>query len=626
MIELFLSQVLNGLVIGAVYALIALGFSLVFGVANIINFAQGALLMVGAFLAFTLMRWGVPIVAAAAGSIVATAGLGMLIERLALRPLRNAPYIAPLLSTLAIAIIFDAAAELVWSAEIRRFPSPLSSFVVFVGGAYLTGVDIAVMVVSVGVAAGLMLFLSRTWLGAALRATAQDPEAAAQMGIDVASMRQVAFGLAGALGALAGILIGMYYQSVFPQMGIPYGLKGFAAALLGGLSSIPGAIVGGLLLGVLESLASGYAGEGYRDAVAFSVLLLVLILRPNGLLGSRSLDALGGAAGASGGIPTTSIVAALAGSTSRAKLAVYEASVPALVAAFVALACLPLVAPSSYVLQVATQCAMYAMLGVSLTLLTGAAGIVSIGHAAIFGIGAYVAALSTTRWGLPAEPAFLLAGGATAGLAVLLYAPTIRLSGHTVALATLALGQIVYLIGLNWIDVTRGPMGIPAVPRPPLLATGWRMTSLAAQYWQALLLLAALVAIARTLLASPIGRTWRAIREDRPAAHAAGIPVPRYLAMAFAASGFCAGIAGAQFAFLQNFVSLESFTIDTSIVIISIVVLGGLGNVTGAVVGGALLGLLPEVLRDLAQFRMIAYGLLLMVCLRFRPQGIGGTR
>ncbi len=159
----------------------------------------------------------------------------------------------------------------------------------YVGDAYLTGIDIAIMLVSLIVMTGLILFLSKSWTGNALRATAQDPEAASQMGIDVARMRQLAFGLAGALGAIAGVLVSMYYMSVFPQMGIPYGFKGFAAALLGGLSSIPGAIVGGLLLGVLESLASGYVGEGYRDMIAYSILLVVLMLRPQGLLGSRSL-------------------------------------------------------------------------------------------------------------------------------------------------------------------------------------------------------------------------------------------------------------------------------------------------------------------------------------------------
>ena len=626
MVELLLSQILNGVVIGAVYALIALGFTLVFGVANIINFAQGALLMLGAFLTFTMFGKGVPIMLAIAVSIALTTLAGMLIERLALRPLRDAPYIAPLLSTLAIAIIFDSAAELIWTAEFQPFPSPLSSYVVFIGAAYLTGVDIAIMAISLVVMAGLTLFLSRTWTGRALRATAQDPEAAAQMGIDVAFMRQLAFGLAGALGALAGILIGMYYMSVFPQMGIPFGLKGFAAALLGGLSSIPGAILGGLLLGIFESLASGYVGEAYRDIIAFTVLLLVVIVRPHGLLGSRSLDALGGSAGASGGIPTTSIVASLAGSTGRLKTRSVEAPLPLLLGIVGAFGLLPLMTDSAYFMQVGTQSAIYAILAISLTLLTGSAGVVSIGHAAFFGIGAYAAALITVHLGVPAEAAFLVAAVSGAIAAALLYAPTLRLSGHTVALATLAIGQIVYLIFLTWLDVTRGPMGIPGVQRPSLALMGVPMNSLVAQYLQALVLLGISTAIAYALLNSPIGRSWRAIREDRLAAHAAGVPVNRYLFMAFAASGFLAGLAGAQFAFLQNFVSPDSFIIDTSIILISMIVLGGLGNITGAILGGVLLALLPEVLREFSEYRMIAYGAILLLLLRFRPQGLAGTR
>ncbi len=626
MIELFLSQVVNGVVIGFVYSLIALGFSLVFGVANIINFAQGAMLTLGAFLTFTMVRLGVPIALAVPLAVAITALSGMLIERLALRPLRNAPYIAPLLSTLAIAIIFDQAAEIIWSAEIQPFPSPLSRYVIHIGSTYLTGVDLAIMAISVLVMAGLMLFLGRSWMGKALRATAQDPEAAAQMGINVPLMHQFAFGLAGALGALAGVLIGMYYLSVFPQMGIPYGLKGFAAALLGGLSSIPGAIVGGILLGIFESLASGYVGEGYRDIIAYSVLLLVLIVRPSGLFGSRSLEALGGASGATGGIPTTSIVASMAGSTSRFRSRLIEAPLPVLLAAIALLAFLPAVTGSSYVLQIGVQAAMYAVLAISLTLLSGSAGVMSIGHAAFFGAGAYAAALAAVRLGAPVELAFLAAGTAGALLATLFYWPTIRLSGHTVGLATLAIGQILYLAYLNWIDVTRGPMGIPGVPRPEIGLTGTNMRSLAAQYWQILVILGLATAIAHVLLNSPIGRMWRAIREDRLAAHASGVPVPRYLSTVFAVSGFLAGLAGAQFAFLQNFVSPDSFIIDTSIVLISMIVLGGLGNITGAILGGALLAMLPEVLREFAEYRMVAYGAILLLLLRFRPQGLMGTR
>lgn len=626
MLSLFLSQVLNGLVLGSVYALIALGFSLVFGVANIVNFAQGALVMLGAFFALTFLGAALPLWLACVLAVAGVAAMGLLIELVALRPLRKAPYIAPLLSTLAIALVLDTGAEIVWGHEYQPFPSPLQAYVFFVGGAFVTGVDILTFVLAVLIAAALWVYLNRTWQGRALRAAAQDPEAAAQMGIDVAAMRRLAFAIAGALGGIAGILVAMYYQNVFPQMGVPFGLKGFAAALLGGLASLPGAVVGGLLLGVFESLASGYLGEGYRDMAAYMVLLLVVVLRPHGILGTGRLDALGGAAGASGGIPTTSIVASLAGATARTRTRVIEAPVLVLLAILAALAFLPMAGVSGYVLQVATTCAVFAMLSVSLTVLSGSAGLVSIGHAALFGVGAYTAAIVGTRYGLSVELLVACSAIVTAVIGAIVSIPTLRLTGHTVALATLAIGQVGYLVFLNWIDVTRGPMGIPGVPRPPVGILGLPMASLASQYVLSVVLLAVVVIVAATFLNSPIGRVWRAIREDRPAAHAAGVPVVSYLVIAFVVSGFCAGIAGAQFAMLQQFVSPDSFLLETSIILIAMAVLGGLGNLTGAVIGGALLALLPEVLREVDDYRFIAYGVILLLLLRFRPQGLLGVR
>lgn len=630
MLVLFLSQVLNGLVLGSVYALIALGFSLVFGVANIVNFAQGAFVMLGAFFALSALSAlgpGLPLWLACVVAVAGTAVVGLLIELVALRPLKNAPYIAPLLSTLAIALVLDTGAEIVWGHEYQPFPSPLQSYVFFVGGAFVTGVDILTFALAIVIAGGLWLFLHRTWAGRALRAAAQDPEAAAQMGIDVDGMRRLAFMLAGALGGVAGLLVAMYYQSVFPSMGIPFGLKGFAAALLGGLASLPGAVVGGLLLGVMESLASGYIGEGSRDLVAYSILLLVVVLRPHGLLGTGRLDALGGAAGASGGIPTTSVIASIAGATARVRTRVIEAPVWAILAVLAVLALLPFAGVSSYIVQVGTTCAIFAMLSVSLTILSGSAGIVSIGHAALFGVGAYAAALLGIRWGLPLEGMVLAGALLAAVVGGIVAIPTLRLTGHTVALATLAIGQVGYLLFLNWIEVTRGPMGVPGVPRPPLALLGGLSTQpLATQYIISVVLLGIVVVIAGTFLNSPVGRVWRAIREDRPAAHAAGVPVRRYLVAAFVVSGFCAGIAGAQFAMLQTFVSPDSFLLETSVILIAMAVLGGLGNLTGAILGGVILALLPEVLRDVDEYRMIAYGLILLVLLRFRPQGLMGVR
>jgi branched-chain amino acid transport system permease protein len=622
----FLSQVLNGLVIGNVYALVAIGFSLIFGVANLINFAQGSLLMVGAFLAYGGVVLGVPLPVAIVGAVAGGTALGMGIERLALRPLQRAPAIAPLLSTLAVTFIIDQGAEIIWTPEAHRFPSPLAEWSWVVGNAYVTGIDGLILVLSLAIMLGLWLFLTRSWTGRALRALSQDADAARQMGVPIDRLRLLAFGLGAALAAIAGVMIAMYHQTVDPQMGVPFGLKGFTAALLGGLASIPGAVVGGLLLGVLEALAVGYVGEGFRDMVAFSLLLLILMLRPQGLLGHRGLEALGGAGGASGVMPSTSLLIGGDGQPLATTRGLHVAPVW-LAGGLALLGFLPLLGLSNYAQQVGMLIVIFGLLCVGLTVLSGTAGIMFLGFAGFFGVGAYVAALTAKLWGLPAETALLAAALATAGLAALVGRLLARLSGHVVGLATLAAGVLIWLVLLNWNSVTGGANGVFGVPRPHLaLLPGVPMGSLAAQYWQALALLVLAVVAAGRLLASPMGRTWRAIREDRVAAVAAGLPVGRYLVSAFALAGAAAGLAGGVFAFLQRFISPDSFRLDTSFLLVAMVVIGGLGNLVGALIGAALLIILPEVLRGLADERMIVFGLLLYLTLRFRPQGIAGVR
>lgn len=625
MIE-FASQVLNGLVVGNVYALVAIGFSLIFGVTNLINFAQGSLLMIGAFLAYTGVTLGLPLGVAAIGSILGTTLLGMLIERVALRPLDNAPWIAPLLSTLALTFMLDQAAEIIWTPEAHRFPSPFANYSWVIGAAYVTGVDIAILALSLVIMFTLWLFLTRTWAGRALRAMSQDLDAARQMGVRTDRLRQLAFGLGAALAAIAGVMVAMYYQNLYPQMGVPFGLKGFTAALLGGLSSIPGAVIGGLLLGVLEALAVGYVGEGFRDMVAFGLLLGILTVRPQGLLGDGRLDALGGARGASGVMPSTSIMIGQGGAplSQTHRLDLFY---PYLALCVAVLAVLPWFGMSNYILQVAVTFVIFATLSVGLTMLSGAAGVMYLGFAGFFGVGAYTAALMAKTWGVHAEVAFLGAALLTACVAALVGLLCSSLTGHVVGLATLALGVLIWLVLLNWTDVTGGPNGVVGIPRRPLLILpDESMTALARQYWQDLALLVLVVLAAGRLLSSPIGRTWRAIREDRIAAHAAGVPVRRYLVTAFALAGLCAGLAGGMFSFLQRFISPDSFRLDTSFLMVAIIVLGGLGNLTGALLGSLVLVILPEALRQVADYRMIVFGAILYLVLRFRPQGIAGVR
>src|SRR5690606_3818547 len=263
-------------------------------------------------------------------------------------------------------------------------------------------------------------------------------------------------------------------------------LKGFAAALLGGITSTPGAVAGGMLLGIFESLASAYAGTGYRDLVAYVLLMLVLLWRPRGLFGDRRLDGLGGSQAASGAVPGTSPLASAAAGAAAPRFTLRPRAWH--VAAALALAALlPLATRDFYALQVAVTAIIFGTLALSLTLISGSAGQISLGHAALFGVGAYTTAILARNFGLPSEVVLAASGLLAAAAGVLTSLPTLRLSGHTVVVATLAVGQIVHLVFLNWISVTRGPMGIPGIPAPEFaVAARTPLWDLSHQYWLAL--------------------------------------------------------------------------------------------------------------------------------------------
>jgi branched-chain amino acid transport system permease protein len=626
MIDLLFSQLLNGLIIGQVYALTAIGFSLVFGVSNLINFAQGALLMLGAFFAFTgVADFGLPLPAAALAAVVLVAAVSIVMEQVALRPLENGPYIAPVLSTLAISMIIDQLAEIVWSPEGQAFPVTYTERAFYFGSSYVTNTDILIFALAACVAVTLTLFLSGTWTGRLLRATAQDNEAAAQLGVYTKGIKRFAFGLAGSLGAVGGILIALYFKSVFPQMGLPFGLKGFAAALLGGLTSIPGAALGGLLLGMLETLSSAYLGEGYRDLAAFTLLLIFLRFRPQGILGDNRLDTLGGTGAASGAMPCTSPLASPA--SRPVQYAVLELPPYGFLISAIAVALLPLVTQNTYIIQAIVYALIFSLLAVGETIAAGTIGIISIGHAAFYGIGAYTTAILASRLGWPAEAVLPAAALLSASAAVIGAFTMLKLNGHTASLGTLAFGQIVYLVFMTWIPVTRGPMGFPNIPAPQFALLGnLRLDSIGEKLWLTTLLVGIALFFAQRIANSSIGTVWRGIREDRLAAHVAGLPVARYTLTAFAVSGSLMGTGGALFAYVQGVISPDSFTVHTSMLLLVMAVLGGLGNVTGAVLAGFLLTFLAEILRPFAEWRMVVYGLILLLMLRFRPYGLLGAR
>ncbi len=324
--DTFLQQVINGLTAGSVYAVVALGYTMVYGIIQLINFAHGEVVMIGAMVAFTVINAlapsGLPplaVVLIGAGCAVPVCMLvGYSMERLAYRPLRGAPRLAPLITAIGVSIILQHVALMIWSRNILAFPQIIESRTYFVAGAAITTVQVAILGICVGLMAALALLVYRTPLGTAMRATAQNPQVAGLMGIDINRVIAATFVIGAALGAVAGVLFGTYYGIAQYTMGSILGLKAFSAAVLGGIGNIPGAMLGGVLLGLVEALGAGYIGDltdlcqyawmagfidaceggghfilfgsNYQDVFAFVVLILVLVFRPQGLLGERLGD------------------------------------------------------------------------------------------------------------------------------------------------------------------------------------------------------------------------------------------------------------------------------------------------------------------------------------------------
>jgi branched-chain amino acid transport system permease protein len=284
--DIFVQQLINGLTLGAVYAVVALGYTMVYGIIQLINFAHGEVVMV------------VIILVATGIAIPACMLIGYAMERIAYRPLRGAPRLAPLITAIGISIILQHLAMMIWSRNPLAFPQVVKVESYSIGGAIITNVQIAIIAISLAMMAGLAALVYRTKLGTAMRATAQNPQVAALMGIDANRIVSLTFVVGAALAAVAGVMVASYYGIAHYTMGSQLGLKAFCAAVLGGIGNIPGAMLGGVLLGLVEALGAGYIGDltgnvfgsNYQDVFAFIVLIAVLVLRPSGLLGERVGD------------------------------------------------------------------------------------------------------------------------------------------------------------------------------------------------------------------------------------------------------------------------------------------------------------------------------------------------
>jgi branched-chain amino acid transport system permease protein len=305
-VDILLQQILNGLVLGSLYALVALGYTMVYGILGLINFAHGEVVMLGAMVALAVLgalpdtglAGPLQVVLALLVALPVCMAVGFGVERVAYRPLRRAPRLAPLITAIGVSIVLQNVAMILWGRQYVPFPPILELTVYDLWGATVTDLQLAILGLAALTMVALLLLVKGTRLGRAMRATAQHPEVAALMGVDVNRVISLTFVIGSAMGALAGVLVSAYYGLGHYAMGFILGLKAFTAAVLGGIGNIPGAMLGGITLGIIESLGAGYIGDltggvlgsHYQDVFAFFVLILVLVLRPSGLLGERVTD------------------------------------------------------------------------------------------------------------------------------------------------------------------------------------------------------------------------------------------------------------------------------------------------------------------------------------------------
>ena len=564
-----IDTIISGLVHGNVYALVAVGISLIFGVTGVVNFAQGSIVGFGAMLGWWFISvlgwpWWLALLAVAAASAL----IGWVINLTTVRPLIKAPPIAALLATFAASMVLDNLSQILFRADTREYPAPLPTDNLPVGGVRLGTSDAVAFGFTLAAMAALWAWLRFGRDGLAVRATAADPDAARQMGVPVTRVQNLSFLLASCLGGVGGIFFGMYAGVISPYSASFTGTVGFIAAAVGGLGSIAGAVAGGFVIGLLESLGIYQFGGGFRDLFIFGAFLLVLLLRPHGLFGSRHA------------VVSEPMTGTFLGAGRPIRLAWWHWAVLALAAGLA----VPLLG-GPVLSSVGTQVAIYAIIAVPMTLLAGSTGQISLGQAAPVAIGAYASALLVMRLGLSFLLALLLAGVIAAVLATAVTLPIWKLDGHYVSMATLALGYIVLSVIRSWDAVTKGAYGLSGIPSPEVF--GLPLLVAEDHYQFDLVVLGITLFVVFRLRASHLGTVLASVGSDEVAARSLGLHTRGYKALTYAIAAFFAGLAGALLAHQYNYLDPTVFTVQMSVLVLTIVVLGGMNSPFGAVLGAS---------------------------------------
>lgn len=596
---------IDGLIIGALYAIVALGQVLIFRTTRVLNFAQGAVATIAAFSAWLVMDglgwswWPAFILAILIGG-----AMGLAIGALLTFVMARATVLEKSVACLGIFQLIGWTGRTIFGDSPRRMPAPVEGSLE-IGGLLINANGLVIAAVSTVAILLVFLVISKTRMGLGMRALAQDEETARQYGVPAGRLILMSWVISSAIGAGAGVLVASMLQVDHTVM-TTIMIMSFAALVLGGFSSTVGAVVGGLTLGVASSLVSGFLAPSYKNSIVFALILLFLTLRPDGLIGKKSI-----VVQESG--PTPESLPSLPSGRNRMMLFAGAA----LAVLILVLPALPLSVP------VATFGVMIAMTiaVLSLSVFMGYVGEVSLGHGALVAIGAYTAGIIMNLWPSAPYPIIVLAAAAASGLAgAALGWATIRLSGLYLAVATLVLTYIVAEVALQARDLTGGATGLTVAA--PIL--GIPISADLGRYYVAVATLAVMIAVVLLVLHSPIGQRWVAVRDAPIAAMANGLAVRRVRVNGFIFSSMIAGVAGAVFSFVVTHVGPTQYGLFFSIFLLLAVALGGAGSILGAFLGAAFISILPVMLNRSSGMTDGIMGLTLILVIAFLPGGISG--
>jgi len=593
--------IISGLAAGSLYSMVALGLVIIFKATRALNFSYGQMAMLSAFFAFTLLsKLHLPYWAAFLLSLVFAALLATVIRNI-IRPIKSSD--GMIVGTMAMYMIMTAVAGIIWGWDPFPFPRILSGEPLRVFGLVISQNNVLIFAIAIVLMLLVYLFFKYTMIGTAMRSLSQNPVTTRLMGISSSMLTTATWVLSGVLAGVAGMMVAPTTY-LAPDMMASFLMKTFVAAIFGGMTSYPGVVIGGLVLGVTENLVGTYVSSDLKGPFAFLFLVIILLIRPEGIMGKRVRML--------GAKPSSAFKKPI--DTNRPRL-----SLPKQLILIAAVFVIPFIfRTNTFLMYFINIVLIYMIIAIGLDVVTGYTGQLSMGHGAMVAIGAYTSALLTMRLGLPFWITIFLAGIVSALFGFLLGTTSLRLTGLFLTITTFGFGDAVPQILLKWDSLTNGFRGLKP-PKPSIGAfvfdTDFKF------YFIIAVVLIIIITLTSNFLRSKTGRALIALRDSEAGAEMVGINVAKYRILAFVISSFIAGIAGSLYAHMVGYVSPYDFNSTVSRLLLCMIIIGGTCSIPGAITGALLVNAIPQLLADSKNYVDILFGVTLLLFVIFLPNG-----